>query len=58
MAILPEVDLTRTYGSTFNDKISPFPLIWAMEARDKALERVQATLNAGIMLNLKTSVPN
>lgn len=52
MAILPEVDLTRTYGNSIYNKISPFPLIWAMEARDKALERVQAMLNAGARLDL------
>jgi ankyrin repeat protein len=53
MAALPQVDLSRLYGSG-NFKISPFPLIWAVEARDKALERVQALLNAGARLDLTT----
>ncbi len=53
MATLPEVDLSRLYGSG-NFRISPFPLIWAVEARDKALERVQAMLNAGARLDLTT----
>ncbi len=53
-AALPEVDLTRTYGNDLEGRISPFPLIWAMEAREKALERVQAMLNAGARLDLTT----
>ncbi len=47
------MDLSRLYGSG-NFKISPFPLIWAAEARDNALERVQAMLNAGARLDLTT----
>ncbi len=54
---LPDVDLGRLYGSG-RGAIAPFPLIWAMQARDKALERVQAMLNAGARLDLVTKFPN
>jgi hypothetical protein len=53
LATLPEVDLTRLYGSgQHRIQIAPFPLIWAMEARERPLARVQALLNAGARLDL------
>ncbi len=52
-SILPHVDLKRLYHGAGGD-FSPFPLIWAMETREKPLERVQATLNAGARLDLRS----
>ena len=52
-AVLPCVDLDRLQGST-GGKVSPFPLIWAMSAREKPLERVQLMLAAGARTDLAT----
>lgn len=52
-AALPGVDLSRTYGG-FSETFPPFPLIWAMEARDRPVERVQAMLRAGVRLDTTT----
>ena len=52
-AALPSVALDRTYGSGFSGT-SPFPLIWAIGARSKPLERVQLMLGAGARTDLKT----
>jgi hypothetical protein len=52
-AALPSVALDRIYGSGFSGT-SPFPLIWAIGARSKPLERVQLMLDAGARTNLKT----
>jgi ankyrin repeat protein len=52
-AALPGVELDRLHGSTVG-KLSPFPLIWAISAREKPLERVQLMLAAGARLDLAT----
>ncbi len=52
-AALPNVDLNALYGSG-HGKTSPFPLIWAMSARNKPLERVQLMLAAGASVKLRT----
>jgi ankyrin repeat protein len=50
-ALLPCVDLCKTYGSS-NGKTSAFPLIWAMSARDRPLQRVQLMLAANASVDL------
>ena len=54
-AALPSVALDRTYGSGFSGT-SPFPLIWAISARSKPLERVQLMLDAGARTNLRAGL--
>jgi hypothetical protein len=51
LKVLPSVDLGRTYGTSLGP-IPRFPLIWAMTAREKPMERVQAMLRAGVRLDL------
>lgn len=55
LAAVPEVDLSRLYGSEVKD-VSPFPLIWATEAKDRPVERVKALLKAGVRLDLATKL--
>ncbi len=50
---LPTIALDRTYGSGFSDT-SPFPLIWAISAASKPLQRVQLMLEAGARADLST----
>ena len=52
VALLPMVALDRLYGT--GRRISRFPLIWALSARDRPLERVQAMLAAGARVDLAT----
>lgn len=52
-ALLPLVELDRLHGSG-HGKVSPFPLIWALSARKKPLERVQLMLAAGARIDLAT----
>ncbi len=52
-AVLPSIALDRTYGSGFSGT-SPFPLIWALSARSRPLERVQLMLEAGARTDLQT----
>ena len=54
-AALPSVALDRTYGSGFSGT-SPFPLLWAIGARSKPLERVQLMLDAGARTNLRAGL--
>ena len=56
LAALPSVDLARTYGGA-SPTFAPFPIIWALEARDRPVERVQAMLKAGARLDLTTKFP-
>jgi len=51
---LPAVDLGRLYGAGTRFNASPFPLVWALSARDRPLERVQMMLAAGARLDLAT----
>ncbi|MCK8485275.1 hypothetical protein MUY21_14620 [Aliiroseovarius sp. S2029] len=51
-SILPSVSLDRTYGSGFSGT-SPFPLIWALSARSRPLERVKLMLDAGARTDLR-----
>ena len=52
-AVLPTVALDRTYGSGLSGT-SPFPLIWAVSARSRPLERVRLMLDAGARTDLRT----
>lgn len=52
-AVLPSVAFDRTYGSGFHGT-SPFPLIWALSARSRPLERVQLMIEAGARTDLQT----
>jgi hypothetical protein len=51
-SILPSVPLDRTYGSGVSGT-SPFPLIWALSARSRPLERVKLMLDAGARTDLR-----
>ena len=55
LAALPGVDLSRLHGN--GSKLPPFPFAWAIEARVRPLERVQAMLDAGAALDLVTRFP-
>ncbi|SMX43678.1 ankyrin repeat domain-containing protein [Actibacterium lipolyticum] len=52
-ALLPSVPLDKTYGSGFGE-VSPFPLVWAISARSRPIERVQLMLDAGARTDLST----
>ncbi|MDQ2092135.1 ankyrin repeat domain-containing protein [Marimonas arenosa] len=54
--LLPEVALDRTYGSGLQQ--SQFPLIWALSARSRPMERVQAMLRHGARVDLQGSLWN
>jgi hypothetical protein len=54
--ILPEVAVDRLYGEGYGKTVSPFPLIWAISARDRPLERVQLMLARGARLDLRTGL--
>jgi len=52
-ALAPRVDLDRLQGSGLG-KHSPFPLIWALSARDRPVERVALLLRLGARTDLRT----
>jgi hypothetical protein len=54
--ILPGVAVDRLYGGGHGKAVSPFPLIWALSARDRPLERVQLMLARGARLDLATGM--